>query len=140
MEQGKSGISICSVPPALIDVIWDKIKPHIHKAIDESYGDLDETNVKERLRSGQEIAMVFCDGPEIISTGIVTVSTLDTGRRVLYIPSLGGERMSEWFEEGYKILKQLEQQYGCEGIRACGRPGWARQIPNAKAIHQIVEF
>lgn len=124
----------------MIEMIWDKIRGHIGKAIDEAEGDLDEGNLKQRLRDGNVVALLVCEGAEAVATCIVTVNQLDSGRKVLYIPSLGGERMSEWFEEGLKVLRQMAEQYGCDGIRACGRPGWARQIPGAKAIHQIVEF
>ena len=140
MEESHSGLNICSVPPALIDVIWERIRPHIHKAIDQAHGDLSEDNLRDRLRTGQEIALTICDGPEIVTTCIVSVSVLDSGRKVLYVPSLGGERMSEWLEDGLALLRSMAQQYGCDGIRACGRPGWARTLPGAKAIHQIVEF
>lgn len=124
----------------MIDVIWEKIKPHMVKAIDQAHGDLSMDNLMDRLRSGQEIAIAVCDGPEIVTTCIVTVTVLDSGRKVLYVPSLGGDRMSEWLEDGLSVLRSMAQQYGCDGIRACGRPGWARALPGAKAIHQIVEF
>lgn len=142
MEEGKPNrpLSICSVPPALIDPLWDALRPHVDKAIDEAHGDMDEGNLLDRLRSGQEVAMAVCDGQDIIAVGIVTVRVLDAGKRVLYISSLGGSRMSEWFEEGFALLKNMAKQYDCESVRACGRPGWARQIPGAKPIHQIYEF
>lgn len=124
----------------MIDVIWDRIRGHIGKAIDEAHGDLDEGRLRDRLRSGQEVALTVCDGPEIVTTCIVSVQTLDGGRRVLFIPSLGGERIDEWLDDGLAVLRQMAQQYGCDGIRACGRPGWIRKLPGAKAIHQIVEF
>lgn len=124
----------------MIDLVWVKMRPHIVKAIDEAHGDLDEGKVLDRLREGHEVALIACDGQSIVTVCIVSVKELDSGRRVLFIPSLGGSRIEEWFEDGLALLKQMAQQYGCDGIRACGRPGWIKKIPGAAAIHQIVEF
>lgn len=138
MDEG--GLTIAAVPPLLVDVLWKQIEPHVDLAIAESFGDLDKERLKIRLKDGSEMILAVCDGPEIIATCLVTVSTLDTGRRVLFVPGIGGERMSEWLDDGLEMLRKMAADFGCEGIRACGRAGWSRAIPSAKALHTIVEF
>lgn len=136
----KDSINIVTVPFNLVPIIWDKIEPHLDLAVKESHGDLDKVKLFERACTGQESILLVCEGKEILATCIVTISILDTGRKVLYVPSLGGNRMDEWLDQGLEFLRRMAADYGCEGIRACGRPGWIRTIPNAKAIHSIIEF
>lgn len=136
----KNSIKLAVIPCNLIPIVWDKIETHIDLAIAESYGDLDKTKLYERLTNGQESALVAIEGKEIIATCLVTISTLDTGRKVLYVPSLGGNRMDEWLDQGLQFLRQMALDLGCDGIRACGRHGWAKVIPQAKVLHSIVEF
>jgi hypothetical protein len=131
---------IVLIPPLLIDVMWSQMKTHVDRAIKEAHGDMCEENLKARLRSGEELALAVIEDDKVVALGIITVRTLDTGRRVLYVASLGGDHMEDWFDAGYSILKQLEAQQNCDGIRACGRPGWSRKVPGARAIHQIIEF
>lgn len=136
----ESGLTIAPVPPLLVDVLWNQIESHIDLAVAESFGDLDKEKLRNRLKNGSEMILIVCDGPEIIATCLVTVSTLDTGRKILFVPGIGGERMSEWLDDGLGILRKMAADFGCEGIRACGRAGWSRAIPSAKALHTIVEF
>jgi hypothetical protein len=128
------------VPANLIEVMWPLVEHHLDLMIAESFGDLDKGNLKARLLGGSEMLIVISDGAYIVAACIVTVSVLDTGRKVLYVPGIGGERMSEWLPAGLDLLRKIASDFGCDGIRACGRAGWAKVIPSANALHTIVEF
>lgn len=131
---------IVAIPSSMINLVWNQIEPHIDLAVAESHGDLDKGNLRGRLESGQETILAVCEGSTIITTCIIAISILDGGRKVLFIPSLGGDNMNEWIEEGLKSLQTIAKELGCDGIRACGRPGWVRVIPNAKILHTVIEF
>jgi hypothetical protein len=136
----KTQLIVAAVPPVLVPPLWASVEPILAMAVDKAHGDLDIDNLYDRLLAGQEMLLAVLDGPLVIAACIVTVSTLDTGVRVLYVPALAGNRMDEWFEQGLSVLRHLAKEQGCTSIRACGRPGWQKQIPSARAIHTIVEF
>lgn len=133
-------IYITPLAIGLVDVLWAQLEHHIDLAIAESFGDLDKGRLKERLKSGVEIALLVSEEDQIIATCLVTISTLDTGRKILYVPAIGGARMNEWIDQGLEVLRQMASEFGCDSIRACGRAGWSRAIPTATALHTIVEF
>lgn len=39
--------NIVALPPTLVEVLWDKIVPHLKKAIEISNGELTEEGIKE---------------------------------------------------------------------------------------------
>lgn len=138
MEQA---LRILPIPPGLIGLVWPRVEKLIGMACDEAEGDLDPDKLKARLASGNEVLVVVADGDDPVAVVVITTLTLDGGRKVLFIPACAGRRMSDWLEpEGMAFLRQLAQDQGCDGIRACGRPGWVRALKTARALHQIIEF
>jgi hypothetical protein len=135
-----SEIKVVAVPPEMIEGIWPKFEAFIAEAIKYSHGDLCEEGLKERLQAKEEVLLAVVEDDQVLAGCVATTRVLDSGRKILYVPVMGGERMDEWLQLGLDALKTLESTLGCEGIRACGRPGWAKALPGAKVLHQIVEF
>ena len=42
---------------------------------------------------------------------------------MLEIVHLGGSKIDEWVDEGWKVLEKWAKDNGCHGLQALGRPG-----------------
>ena len=120
---------ISAVPITLIEVVWPQVEPLLQKAVDHAPNDTTTTIIKAELLKGSSMLLVVCDGPTIIASCYVEAHTYDTGYKVLYMPVLGGDRMSEWLERMNIIVNAIAIDMGCEEIRAIAtRAGWVKAI------------
>ena len=114
------------VPVDKLHFIWDKVEPLLQKVVDI---DCDVTlySLRNQLVNGVTQLMVVSEGSDILAAMTITVQTMDSGKRVLMCPAIGGERIDEWLEDFANVLRSMGKEYLCDEIRGAGRPGWERK-------------
>lgn len=142
MEQSSNRIIIFALPQHLVLDQWDTIKKFIDPVIEIAHGEVTIDGIQERLCAGEEIALFAMDNgdKQIVAVAILGITEFETGKRVLQIPYIGGLAMHCWLDQGMSVLKTIAREQGCTHIRGCGRPGWAKAIPEFKQIRTIYEL
>jgi hypothetical protein len=70
---------------------------------------------------------------------ILEIEEFDTEKKALSIPFVSGSNMASWLPTVFPELKLLAKELGCTHIRGCGRPGWAKALPELKQIRTVYE-
>ena len=121
--------NIVALPPTLVEVLWDKIVPHLKKAIEISNGELTEEGIKRVLLSGSNMALLICRNEHIVAVHTLEVRELSEGLRVLHINAIGGEEMGTWFEQYVLVMRAIAKDLNCTEVRGCAvRNGWLRYL------------
>lgn len=121
--------NIVALPPTLVEVLWDKIVPHLKKAIEISNGELTEEGIKRVLLSGNNMALLICRNENIAAVHTLEVRELSEGLRVLHINAIGGEEMGAWFEQYVLVMRAIAKDLNCTEVRGCAvRNGWLRYL------------
>ena len=119
------------IPTNLIEVMWDKIEPHVQRVVDASAGEITAETVKQKALEDKSSIVVVCKGNQIIAVNTVEVCTYDSGMKALLIPVVGG---TEAFECGPAFLaecNQLAKSLGCSEMRGFStRESWKRVLKN----------
>lgn len=142
MESNTDRIIIFALPQHLVLDQWDTIKKFIAPVVEIAYGEVTLDGIQERLCTGEEIALFAMNyvTKDIVSVAILGITHFETGKTVLQIPYIGGLEMYKWLDQGMGIIKSIAREQGCTHIRGCGRPGWAKAIPEFKQIRTIYEL
>lgn len=124
-----SDYKIVALPVTLVEVMWDKMIPHLKKAIEISNGELTEEGVKGVLTSGHNMGLLICRGENVTAVHTLEVRELSEGLRVLHINAIGGEEMDAWFEQYVTVMKAIAKDLNCTEVRGCAvRDGWLRYL------------
>jgi hypothetical protein len=122
-------VSMTIIPPQSLHTVWDQAGPLLQKAVDESHGDVSMNSLREQLIAGnQKLMCVFDEGLQVIACITIQVATMESGKRVLLVPMVGGERMSDWLPGVMDQLKEMKKVFICDEIRGIGRYGWIREL------------
>jgi len=121
--------SITMVPALLLNVLWDKIEPHVARVVDASAGEITVESVKEKALSGKSCFIAIVKGSEIIAVNTVEVCTYDSGMKALLIPVVGGNEAFEWGPSFLAYCDQLAKELGCQEMRGFStRESWKRVL------------
>ena len=71
---------------------------------------------------------------------ITYIDMYPTGYKTLTIFLIGGEKMPQWFDMGWDILKRFGQAHGCKEIIGLGRKGWIRALKDKGEINERLNF
>jgi hypothetical protein len=111
-----------------IPVIWDRVKPHIKKALDRG-SNYSIEDVYDGLLFGEMVLWVWqaddCKG-EIYAALVTTIETRKNITYCLFL-ALGGSKLDEWIEF-LPVVEEWAKDNGAEEMRIYGRIGWARHI------------
>jgi len=120
---------ISVVPSTMIDLIWDKVLPHIRMVEEKSPEDISSDVTKEGLMKGELLLVVISRKVNIIAINVLDIRTLDTGMKVLYIPITAGAEMELWLDNFLKIIIAIAKDYNCVELRGLAvRNGWLRKL------------
>ncbi len=119
---------IAVVPVTLVPLLWNEMEPHLQRVVDKSPNEMSTETLNNELMSGECLASIVYEGTNIIATCVFQRIELDTGRPVLYVKALGGERIDEWLERMTKLGHLIASDMGCVELRLNGRPGWTRKL------------
>lgn len=119
------------IPTNLIEVMWDKIEPHVQRVVDASAGEITAETVKQKALEDKSSIVVVCKGNQIIAVNTVEVCTYDSGMKALLIPVVGGTEAFEWGPAFLAECNQLAKSLGCSEMRGFStRESWKRVLKN----------
>lgn len=119
------------IPTNLIEVLWDKIEPHVQRVVDASAGEITCESVKQKALDDKSSIVVVCKGNQIVAVNTVEVCTYDSGMKALLIPVVGGTEAFEWGPAFLAECNQLAKSLGCSEMRGFStRESWKRVLKN----------
>jgi len=120
---------ISLVPITMIEYLWDDILPNMERVIQKSHGEITCDSIKTRLFKGEMLLICVLQGNDMVAISVVEVRTFETGKRVLCIPVMGGDKLDEWLDQYLDVLEAIGKDYNCTEVRAIGaRAGWAKKL------------
>ena len=115
------------VPIPLLEVLWDKMEPHIQRVVNVAHGEVTLLSVKNRLLTGTSLAVVVCLDEDIVAVNLLEIRVFDSGIRSMYVPVVGGNYMDEWADQFLEIAKAIAKDFNCTELRGlAARKGWTR--------------
>jgi len=124
-----SELSISAIPANLINQVWGQVKPLLERVTEKAPDDVSVYAVRERLYAGSTVLVTISEGDTIVAINTLTVETLDSGMKVLFIPITAGDRMDEWLERFLDVARDIARDHGCEELRGLSvRKGWMRVL------------
>ena len=118
---------VAAVPTNRLHLVWEECIPHLNEVVKVSHGDITLSSIRNHLVNGKSQLLCVSDGHDIVAATTIEVRTMDSGKRVLSCPIIGGRDVDMWGDMFLTTLKQLAKEYLCDEIRGCGRRGWARK-------------
>lgn len=119
------------IPTNLIEVMWDKIEPHVQRVVDASACEITCESVKQKALDDKSSIVVVCKGNQIVAVNTVEVCTYDSGMKALLIPVVGGTEAFEWGPAFLAECNQLAKSLGCSEMRGFStRESWKRVLKN----------
>jgi len=121
--------TITIVHGSMVEYLWEQIEPMVDKVTEKAPEDIVASKVKEKLLSGEDVLMTIMDGMTVVGAVTLTVRTLDSGTKALYMPFVCGTDLENWIAQGFKIVIAVAKQYGCTELRGVSaRKGWMRYM------------
>ena len=130
---------VTPVPSDMIEVLWPQILPLVLPAIEKSKGEISPEGMRTRLIEDDERLIGVLDETTFIACFTLRIIDFETGVRKLNVIACGGTLLSEWWEEGWDLVKQTAKAVGCNAIQVIGRPGWERKIPDLHKCYTVLE-
>ena len=133
---------IAAVPATMIELVWDKVTPHIDRVIEVAHGELTRESLFKRLISGNTLLITISLGADIVACNTLEVRTFDSGTKALFIPVVGGYDLDEWMPEFLVIAKAIAKDYECTELRGLAvRPGWTKKLkPHGwENVHMVIK-
>ena len=134
-------VNIFQVQPKDLSIVWPRVKHHLQRVVDESHGDLCMKSIRAGLLKGEGQLLAITRGEYILAAATMNVQTMDSGKRVLVVPAVGGDEIENWIEALDEYVTQVAKNLMCDSVRGIGRLGWVRKLKDYgwTPCHQIVE-
>lgn len=116
--------------------MWPHVWQMLRKAIQKTdYGQFN--TVEEDVFSGRALLWLAWKPPEI-AAAVVTQLCANEKSHACYILACGGKRAKDWLPLMANIEAYARAE-GCQKIRAVGRRGWIRLLPDFRAPFVVIE-
>ena len=113
----------------MVEILWDQIEPLLGLVADKAPDDIVPDVVKKKLLAGDEALMIIQQADIIVGIVVLTVRTLDSGVKALFLPIVAGSDIDNWMNEGFAVIFKVAKQYGCTELRGVSaRAGWMRKL------------
>ena len=135
---------IAAIPITLIEVLWDNIAIHLEKAVALSNNETSLESIKNKALNGDLLLMTVNDGGEIIAAFTLEVILFDTGKRSLFLGSVGAKNetnLDNWMFQALKVCKAIAKDMNCTELRGgSARKGWMRKLKDSgwKETHTTI--
>lgn len=117
------------VPIGLINILWDKIEPHVRRVVKASAGEITCESVKQKALEDKCGIILVCKGSEVVAVNTIEVCTYDSGMKALLVPVVGGNEAFEWGPAFLAECNQLAKSLGCSEMRGFStREAWKRVL------------
>jgi hypothetical protein len=131
------------VPVEETKTVWNEVAPMLQRALDTTPGFYDIPSLFEVILSGQQHLWVVFDEEDAetdLIAAFTTMFMIYPLAKTLTVPFMGGDRMDEWFWEGFKVIDQFARHNNCHGIEAYGRKGWEKWLGEGwKPMHSFLK-
>ena len=121
-------VTIGAIPAAEVGLVWEKVAPHLQRVVDNAHGDLTLLALRNRILKGDTQLLVAARGDKVLAAFTAEVRTMDSDKRVLMVPCVGGDEMDSWLGLLNETVIQMAKEWCCDEIRGIGRPGWVRGL------------
>lgn len=119
IKQDKNYIG--GVPQAHLMRVWPRVEPILKRVVKYNTGYATE-HVLTELQLGTMQLWVVNDFQAVAVTSVLDKPLY----KVLFIPFLAGDNMSEWIADLVDFWDELAEQYDCKSIEFEGRKGWGK--------------
>lgn len=118
-----------AVPITLVDFLWSKMEPYLINVVEVSHNEITLDSLKNRLLSGDTMAVLVISDKEIIAVNMLEIRIFDSGIRAMYIPVVGGTNMDKWADRFLEFAKAVAKDLDCTELRGlAARKGWVRYL------------
>lgn len=128
-------VAIC-IPPDVVSQVW----PHVFGMVRQAFVKTDLglfRDMEEDVFAGRALLWVAWKEPEI-EAAVVTQLRITEGGKVCLIGACGGRRARNWLALMSAIENHAREE-GCNKIRAIGRKGWLRLLPDFHSRFVVIE-
>ena len=134
--------TLALLPIPLIEVLWDKILPHLQRVVEASAGEITCESVKAKALCGNCTFILILKGDQVVAVNTVEICTYDSGLKALLIPVVGGDEAFEWGPTFLAECYQLAKVTGCTEMRGFStRESWKRVLKDYgwKESHFVIK-
>lgn len=121
-------ITLEPIKPFQLDAMWDMFAPFLQMAIDESHGELTLGGIRHKVMNKTLLLVGVIQDDELIAAVTYEQRTLETGKRIVFIHTAGGDSGMEWIEKAEALAVELAKSHDCSGVYIIGRKGWERRL------------
>lgn len=120
---------IAAIPANLVNIMWDRVKPHIDRVVAIAPDEIDSEIVKQRALVGDLLIVTISKCADIVAALVLEVREFDTGIKALYIPVVGGDELSEWMDQFLDVAHAIAKDFECTQLRGiAARKGWLKVL------------
>ena len=117
------------VPPHLVEVLWDKIEPHMQRVVDASGGEITCDTMKQKALNDKCMFILVACGADVVAVNSIEICTYDSGLKAMLIPVVGGHEAFEWGPNFLSFCNDLAKGSGCTEMRGfSSRQSWLRVL------------
>lgn len=135
MQHSDKCLPIC-VPPNLVPQVW----PHVWQMLRQAFVRTDLgrfSDMENDVFNGSALLWIAWREPEIVAALVTQLREMESGK-VCIIGACGGRDARDWIEP-MRAIEKFAIDEGCKKIRAIGRKGWVKLIPDASARFVVIE-
>ena len=123
---------ITPIPSYYVTPVWERVAHLVRPAIEYVDSGFSEDDVLNRLNISDMQLWVVNDYQAACVTQIVVYPQ----HKSCLVVALGGEGMTEWFDELMDEVEEWARQMGCRYVEEYGRKGWQR-VGAARGYEQV---
>jgi hypothetical protein len=122
-------MEVSIVPTEYVDQCWDRVKVHLEKAVEYTYGRFTLEDIYISVKEDNHTLWVAFDD-EGVKGAVVTNFTSYPRKKFVHLAFIGGVEGHNWKEPMLEILTRWAYDNNCNGLESVGRPGWAKIFKN----------
>ncbi len=127
--------AVC-VPPSLVPQIWPHVWPLLQSVFKRTdFGTF--RDLEDQVFAGHALLWLAWREPRIVAA-VVTQIRITENSRVCHICACGGENAGSWLHL-VAAIEEYARAKGCNKIRALGRKGWLRKLPEFRPTLVVIE-
>lgn len=113
---------ITPIPSYYVSIIWPKVVHLLRPAIEYVDSGFDEADILGKVMVSDMQLWVVGDYQAAAVTQVIVYPK----HKACLVVALGGDGMSEWFDELMDTVEAWAKDMGCRYVEEYGRKGWAR--------------
>jgi hypothetical protein len=119
-------IRVVPVKPGDFVGRWQEIEPLLERAMPVNLRRFWPIDILAMMIQNQAVQGWFAlEGEKLLAVMVIKIDQYPR-RRCLNVFVLAGDRMSDWFTTGYRLLIEYGRNTGCDHFQVEGRRGWQK--------------